>query len=172
MAFNRKTGQLDPSIETLMRKLKRSRDSIVRALNALRAHGFLDWLRRYVPTGSEGMETRNSSHPVCHRSHGIVLRYPGPSRAALPDDQAFLIGPALGHVRQGDGLTGIVPDMVISRLQMHADTGNPACFSIDSRTWPCKPSPPQTEIISVLYTAPPIRGIAPEFAGTASEHCD
>jgi len=51
---NRKTGQLDPSIETLMRKLKRSRDSIVRALKALRAHGFLDWLRRYVPTGSEG----------------------------------------------------------------------------------------------------------------------
>lgn len=51
---NRKTGQLDPSIETLMRMLKRSRDAIVRALAALRAHGFLDWLRRYVPTGNEG----------------------------------------------------------------------------------------------------------------------
>jgi hypothetical protein len=25
-----------------------------RALQALRAHGFLDWLRRYVPTGQEG----------------------------------------------------------------------------------------------------------------------
>lgn len=51
---NRKTGQLDPSIDTLMQKLKRSRDAIARALKALRAHGFLDWLRRYVPTGNEG----------------------------------------------------------------------------------------------------------------------
>jgi hypothetical protein len=49
-----RTGRLEPSIETLMRHLKRSRDAIVRALKALRAHGFLDWLRRYVPTGNEG----------------------------------------------------------------------------------------------------------------------
>lgn len=49
-----KTGRLDPSIETLMRRLKRSRDAIVRALRSLRTHGFLDWLRRYVPTGNEG----------------------------------------------------------------------------------------------------------------------
>jgi hypothetical protein len=37
-----------------MRRLKRSKDAIVSALKALRAHGFLDWLRRYVPTGNEG----------------------------------------------------------------------------------------------------------------------
>jgi len=49
-----RTGRLDPSIETLMRHLRRSRDAIVRALKALRSHGFLDWLRRYVPTGNEG----------------------------------------------------------------------------------------------------------------------
>lgn len=51
--LNRKTGQLDPSIEFLMVALNRSRDAIVRALKALREHGFLDWLRRYVPTGNE-----------------------------------------------------------------------------------------------------------------------
>lgn len=49
-----KTGRLDPSIETLMRRLKRSRDAIVRALRVLRTNGFLDWIRRYVPTGNEG----------------------------------------------------------------------------------------------------------------------
>ena len=49
-----RTGRLDPSIDTLMVKLRRSRDAIVRALKALRSHGFLDWLRRYVPTGNEG----------------------------------------------------------------------------------------------------------------------
>lgn len=51
---NFRTGRLDPSIDFLMLKLRRSRDAIVRAQKALRAHGFLDWLRRYVPTGNEG----------------------------------------------------------------------------------------------------------------------
>lgn len=49
-----RTGRLDPSIDTLMRKLRRSRDAIVRALKNLRDHGFLDWLRRYEPTGNKG----------------------------------------------------------------------------------------------------------------------
>lgn len=51
---NFRTGRLEPSIDFLMLKLRRSRDAIVRALKALRSHGFLDWLRRYVPTGNEG----------------------------------------------------------------------------------------------------------------------
>lgn len=51
---NFRTGRLDPSIETLMRYLRRSRGAIVRALKALRQHGFLDWLRRYIPTGNQG----------------------------------------------------------------------------------------------------------------------
>ncbi len=69
-----------------------------------------------------------SLNPTCHRSHGAVLRYPGPARHDPPaDDPAFLIGLALGHVRQGDGLTGTVPDTVISRLQAQAERANPAC---------------------------------------------
>jgi hypothetical protein len=49
-----RTGRLDPSITTIMDRLGRSRDTIVRALKNLRAHGFIDWLRRYEPTGNEG----------------------------------------------------------------------------------------------------------------------
>lgn len=49
-----RTGRLDPSLDFLMAKLRRSRDAIVRALAALRDHGFLDWLRRFEPTGNEG----------------------------------------------------------------------------------------------------------------------
>lgn len=49
-----RTGRLDPSIDTMMNKLHRSRDAIVRALKALREHGFLDWIRRYEPTGGQG----------------------------------------------------------------------------------------------------------------------
>ena len=51
---NFRTGRLDPSLDFLMGKLRRSRDAIVRALKALRDHGFLDWLRRFEPTGNEG----------------------------------------------------------------------------------------------------------------------
>lgn len=49
-----RTGRLEPSLDTIMAKVRRSRDAVVRALKALRAHGFLDWLRRYEPTGREG----------------------------------------------------------------------------------------------------------------------
>ena len=49
-----RTGRLEPSITTIMDRLGRSRDTIVRALKNLRAHGFIDWLRRYEPTGNEG----------------------------------------------------------------------------------------------------------------------
>lgn len=69
-----------------------------------------------------------SQNLVCHRAHGTVLRYPGYGTGRpTGDDPAHLIGLALGHVRQGTGLTGLVPDTVIGRLQAHADTGNPAC---------------------------------------------
>lgn len=51
---NFRTGRLDPSLDFLMGKLRRSRDAIVRALKALRDHGFVDWLRRFAPTGNEG----------------------------------------------------------------------------------------------------------------------
>lgn len=49
-----RTGRLEPSLDTIMGKVRRSRDAVVRALKALRAHGFLDWLRRYEPTDREG----------------------------------------------------------------------------------------------------------------------
>jgi hypothetical protein len=76
----------------------------------------------------EAVSSSASLNLVCHRPHGSVLRYPGNGLVITPaDDPAFLIGLALGHVRQSDGLTGIVPDMLVSRLQVQADTGNPAC---------------------------------------------
>ena len=49
-----RTGRLEPSIVTIMNRVKRSRNAVVQALKALRQHGFLDWLRRYEPTGNEG----------------------------------------------------------------------------------------------------------------------
>ena len=58
-----KTGQLDPSLKTMMRLLGRSKDAVVRALKALRRFGFLEWIRRYEPTGNEtGPQIRQFSN--------------------------------------------------------------------------------------------------------------
>lgn len=87
---NYKTGQLDPALETMMRRLKRSKDAITRALKALRAHGFLDWLRRYVPTGNEGrgpqvQQTSNAYRlSMPPRALRLLGRYGQPAPA--PDD--------------------------------------------------------------------------------------
>lgn len=88
-----KTGQLDPSLEFLMRKLRRSKDAIHRALKALRAHGFLDWLRRYVPTDGEGgrgpqvQQTSNAYRlSLPERARQLLGRWAMPS--PVPDDFA------------------------------------------------------------------------------------
>ncbi len=85
-----KTGRLEPSVVFLMDRLKRSRDAVVRALQALRTHGFLNLLRRYEPTGREG---RGPQVRQVSNAYRLVL----PPRAArllcvqgeavpLPDD--------------------------------------------------------------------------------------
>lgn len=79
-----RTGRLDPSLDTLMRLLRRSRAAVVRALAALRAHGFLDWLRRYEPTGqTEGYGPR-------------VRQASNAYRLSLPARAARLLGGLMG----------------------------------------------------------------------------
>ncbi len=85
-----KTGRLDPAIDTLAANLRRSRDAICRALKALKAHGFIDWLRRYVPAPTEGL----AGPQVRQTSNAYRLMLPAfakallglGSRAPLPDD--------------------------------------------------------------------------------------
>ncbi|WP_230312578.1 helix-turn-helix domain-containing protein [Paracoccus lichenicola] len=87
-----KTGRLDPSLDWIMSKLKRSRDAVVRALKALRDHGFLDWLRRFEPTPNEGRgpQVRQVSNAYClfapKRALALLGRWSG--RPSLPDDDA------------------------------------------------------------------------------------
>ncbi|MGI2036380.1 helix-turn-helix domain-containing protein [Rhizobium panacihumi] len=72
-----KTGRLDPSIDTLQERLCRSRGAIVDALKALRAHGFIDWLRRYIPTHNE------SGPQVQQTSNAYKLSIPARAKALL-----------------------------------------------------------------------------------------
>lgn len=61
-----RTGRLDPSLDTIMHHARCSRDSAVRALDALRRHGFVDWLRRFVPAetapGEKGPQVKQASN--------------------------------------------------------------------------------------------------------------
>lgn len=45
-----KTGRLEPSIAYIANRIKRCSKTVVEALKRLRAHGFLDWRRRYEET--------------------------------------------------------------------------------------------------------------------------
>lgn len=47
-------GRLYPPLTWIMAKLRRSKCAVVEALARLRDHGFLDWRRRYEPTGTDG----------------------------------------------------------------------------------------------------------------------
>lgn len=73
-----RSGRLDPSIDTIMRMLRRSRGAVVSALKALRDHGFLDWMRRYVHTGNEGRGPQ-----VQQTSNAYRLSLPERARALL-----------------------------------------------------------------------------------------
>jgi hypothetical protein len=85
-----KTGRLDPSLDWIMGKLRRSRDAVVRGLKALRDHGFLDWLRRFEPTPNEGRgpQVRQVSNAyrlfAPKRALALLGRWSG--RPSLPDD--------------------------------------------------------------------------------------
>ncbi|MQW40780.1 helix-turn-helix domain-containing protein [Sinorhizobium meliloti] len=88
--MNKNTGRLDPSIIGMMKALRRCRAAIVRGLQALREHGFLDWLRRFEPTGNaEGPQVKQATNAyrlLCPPALANLLRvYFKP--APLPGDE-------------------------------------------------------------------------------------
>jgi hypothetical protein len=87
-----KTGRLDPSLDWIMDKLKRSRDAVVRALKALRDHGFLGWLRRFEATPNEGRGPQvrqvSNAYRLFAPKRALALLGRWSSRPSLPDDDA------------------------------------------------------------------------------------
>ena len=49
-----RSGRLEPSIEYICKAVKLARRTVVKALNRLKEHGFLGWVRRTEPTFNEG----------------------------------------------------------------------------------------------------------------------
>ena len=78
-----RTGRLEPSLDTLMRRLKLSRTAVVRALAGLKAARFLDWVRRLEPVdGAQGV--RGPQVKQATNAYGIL---PLP-----PAAEALLVG--------------------------------------------------------------------------------
>lgn len=86
-----KTGRLDPSLDWITSKLKRSRDAVVSAMKALRDHGFLDWLRRFEPTPNEGrgpqVKQVSNAYRMLAPKRALALLGRWASRPALPEDE-------------------------------------------------------------------------------------
>ncbi len=49
-----KTGQLEPAIATICKRLSRSVDAVCKAMKRLKEHGFLDWVRRTEAVDNPG----------------------------------------------------------------------------------------------------------------------
>lgn len=85
-----RTGRLEPSLAYLTSKLKRSRDAVVRGLAALRDHGFLDWIRRFEDTETDGQGPQRRQITNAYRlsmperAARLVRLWTG--RPAIPDD--------------------------------------------------------------------------------------
>jgi len=89
------TGRLDPALTTLMARTKRSKDAVVTALKALRRHGFIDWIRRYIPTGNLGagpqvQQTSNAYRLALPPAAERLLGRAGED-APMPDDHAHAV---------------------------------------------------------------------------------
>lgn len=81
-----RSGRLDPAIATIAIRIGRSIAAVADALKRLRMHGFLEWLRRYVPTGQAGLR----GPQVRQTSNAYRITLPAAILAALatpsPDD--------------------------------------------------------------------------------------
>lgn len=85
-----RTGRLEPSYHYLMASLRRSKAAIARALARLRAHGFIDWIRRCEPTGNtgKGPQVRQVSNAYALRVPATASGHAKRAAPPLPDDHA------------------------------------------------------------------------------------
>lgn len=57
------SGRVEPSYEYIREKIGCAHDTVSKSIQALKAHGFLDWIRRYIPTGNdEGPQVQQTSN--------------------------------------------------------------------------------------------------------------
>lgn len=77
-----RTGRLEPTLDTLMKRCGLARNTVVRALARLKAHGFLRWVRRSRKMGNDGEagpqreQTSNAYHfELGDLGRGVLERF-------------------------------------------------------------------------------------------------
>lgn len=93
-----KTGQLEPAIATLCQRLRRSTDAVCKAMKRLKAHGYLDWVRRSEPIDNPGAGPQ-------------VRQITNAYGFGLPRSAALWVSKILGN--------GPAPDCEIARAEAH-----------------------------------------------------
>jgi hypothetical protein len=121
-----KTGRLEPSIDYIMGRIRRSRAAVVRALAALKLNGFLDWIRRTVPTENEGQgpQVRQISNAYCFglpkAAADIVRRLLG--KGPPPDDDVTRRQTA--EAEQAAMLASLTPEELARFLHGNSELGD------------------------------------------------
>ena len=134
-----KTGRLDPAIRTIATRIGRSVAAVVEALKRLRDHGFLSWLRRYVPTGNAGFrgpqveQTSNAYRLMLPATIAAAMTAPPPDddlarRAGRAADTAAMIAslpldeqPA--QIVEDEGLAAVLSRLGRAVMQKERDSG-------------------------------------------------
>lgn len=84
-----RTGRLEPAYDTLAARMGRSRSAVIEAMKKLKLHGFLDWTRRYEPTGAEfGPQLRQVSNAYRLAMPAFAQRLLGWLASPPPTDDA------------------------------------------------------------------------------------
>lgn len=160
-----RTGRLEPAIATMMEKTGRCRAAIVRGLKNLRAHGFLDWIRRYVPTDNDGagVQVQQTSNAyrlfMPKRALALLGRYG--QKPPAPDD--------FDYAQQAHA--ALVEDMLkglsdLERIDAEMGADNPLGASLKRLRIAMKKreSAKQTESPSKLNIIGKNDGLSPDFS--------
>ena len=118
-----RTGRLDPAIATIAERIGRSIDAVSQALKRLKAHGFLDWLRRYVPTGNAGLrgpqvkQTSNAYRLMLPAQISALLATPAPDEDTYRRDaEADAHQDMLAQLPLGQRMDAIIDNPELARL--------------------------------------------------------
>lgn len=126
--LNFRTGQLDPSYESIARKAAISISSVARGLQALKRIGVLTWVRRCAEVLRDGRYSLEQlSNVYVIQGRAAWIGYSGPTAPPLPDTGTWGDHPcaarealteAATETRLGGGTEAII-------RQLEADPGNP-----------------------------------------------
>ncbi|EPR18635.1 hypothetical protein M527_12420 [Sphingobium indicum IP26] len=125
------SGRVEPSYRYIMEQVGCCKDSITRALKALHAHGFLEWVRRYIPTGkNEGPQVQQTTNAYRIKLPALAKRLLERKKetSPIPDDVEW---EAIQRARAVEAMRSTLT----MREQLAMDFDDPAMAELMARIW-------------------------------------